>query len=76
MLNSKIYKPEITRLELCDLMLAALHVKFDAMTEMRDPNAGPERKAILAGTIRKWGDLHDKLNAELERLDKENGIQA
>ena len=74
MLNSKIYRTELTRLDVCDLLLATLNVRFDAMDEMNDPNTSADRKAILAGTVEKWKRLHDKLSAELERLDKENGF--
>ena len=74
MLNSKIYRTELTRLEVCDLLLATLNVRFDAMDEMKDPNTSAERKAILASTVEKWKRLHDKLKAELDRLDKENGF--
>ena len=58
MLNDKIYRTELTRLDISDLLLATLNVRFDVMNEMDDPSASPERKAILAGTAKKWKKLH------------------
>ena len=75
MANERIYKPELTRLDICDLLLAALEVKWSAIHELNDPETGETRKQVLEGTIKKWEGIHDRLNAQLEKLDKKYGIE-
>lgn len=75
MANERIYKPELTRNDICDLLLAALSVKWDAINELNDAETGETRKGELKGTIKKWEGIHDRLNAQLEKLDKKYGIE-
>lgn len=75
MTNERIYKPELTRRDICDLLLAALSVKWDAINKLNDAETGPARKEVLKGTIKKWEGIHDRLNAQLEKLDEKYGIE-
>ena len=75
MTNEMIYKPELTRIDICDLLLAALAVKWDAIHELRDPETDETRKQVLKGTIEKWEGIHSRLEAQLNKLDKENGVE-
>lgn len=75
MANETIYKPELTRIDICDLLLAALEVKWGAIHELNDPETTETRKQILQGTIEKWEGIHARLNAQLDKLDKEHGIK-
>ena len=75
MANERIYKPELTRIDICDLLLAALSVKWDAINELNDAETGGARKEVLKGTIKKWEGIHDRLNAQLEKLDEKYGIE-
>ena len=76
MANEMIYRPELMRLDICDLLLAALEVKWSAIHELNDPTTTDEtRKQVLRGTIEKWEGIHNRLNAQLDKLDKEHGIE-
>lgn len=75
MANERIYKPELTRRDICDLLLAALSVKWDAINELNDAETGVARREVLKGTIKKWEGIHDRLNAQLEKLDEKYGIE-
>lgn len=75
MANEMIYKPELTRRDICDLLLAATHVKWNAIDEFKDPETDETRKQILKGTIKKWEGIHSRLEAQLNKLDKKNGIE-
>ena len=75
MTNERIYKPELTRIDICDLLLATLHIKWDAINELNDAETGEARKEVLKGTIKKWEGIHDRLNAQLEKLDEKYGIE-
>lgn len=62
-------KLNLTRSEVCDLMLATTSIVCEARTEMNDKNTSKERKNILSGTITKWQGLHDLIKDQLEEND-------
>lgn len=70
-MNTEKYTITLTRLEVCDLLLACTHVKWDAINEMEKDPECPEyrRKVVLPGTVKKWGNLHDKIENQLHGLD-------
>lgn len=70
-MNEKNYTITLSRLEVCDILLACSHVKWDAIEEMeKDPDC-PEyrRTVVLPGTVKKWGNLHDKIERQLNGND-------
>lgn len=75
MANEMIYKPELTRIDICDLLLAATHVRWNAIDELKDPETDETRRQILKGTVKKWEGIHNRLEEQLNKLDKENGIE-
>lgn len=74
MLNDNAYVVSISRLEICDLMLACTHIVCAAREEMTSNLSCPEyrRDHVLPGTIKKWQALHDKLKRQLDILDALN----
>lgn len=73
-MNELNYIVQLDRLEVCDLLLACTHIAMAAREEMKnDPNC-PEyrREHVLPGTIKKWTDLHDKIEKQLNVLDALN----
>ena len=75
MANETIYKPELTRIDICDLLLAALAVRWDAIHELNDPKTNETRKQVLQGTVEKWEGIHDRLKEQLDKLDRKYGIE-
>lgn len=70
-MNEKTYTITLSRLEVCDILLACSHVKWGAIEEMeKDPDC-PEyrRTVVLPDTVKKWGNLHDKIEKQLQGLD-------
>ena len=63
MMNSKTYAPELTRLEICDLLIATTTIGLAVKEGENNPYV-----------VNKWEKLHDKLKRELARLDAENGF--
>lgn len=70
-MNENSYTITLTRLEICDLMLACTSVKWDAIREMQDDVNCPDyrRKVVLPQTVKKWEALHDKVKAQLLQND-------
>ena len=71
MFNERNYTITLTRLELCDLMLACTHIKWDAIDEMNNDQNCPEyrKQHVLPETVKKWSALHDKLDKQLNVID-------
>lgn len=59
-------KLDLTRHEVCNLLLATTSIKLAAVGEINDENTPDERKEILARTIDKWAALHDKIKMQLD----------
>lgn len=72
MLNHEIMTLKLTRLEICDLMIACTGIVCDSKTEQRMEETSEERKRILDGTIRKWQTLHDKIEEQFDEQDEKN----
>lgn len=66
------YTLELTRTEICDLLLACTEIKWGAIEEMKNDPDCPEyrRDVVLPGTIKKWQKLHDIIDAQLTEQDK------
>lgn len=71
MRNGEMMNLRMTRLEMCDLMLATTNIVVEARTEMNDPDTTETRKKILEGTIKKWTTLHDKISEQIKQFDEE-----
>lgn len=68
-MNEKNYLLSLTRLELIDLMIACTSIEWNSREEADDPDCDEYRKKVLAGTIKKWVGLHDKIKTQLDRQD-------
>ena len=73
-MNENSYVLNVSRLEVCDLMLACTHIVCASRDEMeRDPDCPEYRRThVLPETIKKWQRLHDKLERQLDILDALN----
>ena len=71
MINGKIMTLELTRLEMCDLLIATTNIVIEARTEQAAAETSETRKEILTGTIAKWKTLHDKIAAQIAAFDEE-----
>ena len=69
-MNEDNYTVTLSRLDICDLLLACTEIKFSALDEMKQKDC-PEyrRDHVLPGTVAKWQRLHDKLHEQLDILD-------
>ena len=75
-MNSDVYDLELTRIEICDLMLACTSVEFAAKDEMKHPDCPKyRRECVLPATVKKWAELHDKLKAQLDALDAKGEVR-
>ena len=70
MINNEMMSLNMTRIEMCDLMMATLAIRFEAEDEMRDENTTETRKEILKGTIKKWTRLHDEIKRQIDEFDE------
>lgn len=69
-MNENTYTLQLTRLEICDLMLACTRIFCEAREEMQSPDCNEyRREKVLPGTVRKWEGLHDKVKRQLEAQD-------
>ena len=64
------YLLSLSRLDICDLMLACTAIVIDSQDEMNSPDCNKYRREnVLPGTIEKWQTLHDRLAKQLEKQD-------
>ena len=65
------YILKLSRLEICDIMLACTSIKLSARDEMLNDPDCPEyrRDVVLPGTIKKWEALHDNIERQLNGND-------
>ena len=59
----------LSRLEVCDLLIACTGIRHDMEDEIRDPATKDSRREVLRQSIPKWEDLHDKLKIQLDEFD-------
>ena len=67
------YVLKLSRLEICDLLIACTEIKWSAKFEKENDPDCPEfrREKVLPETIKKWSALHDKIAYQLDVLDDE-----
>ena len=63
-------KLELTRSEVCRLMMACTGIKLDMIEEYKDENTSEDRKNVLEGSIEMWKRLHDEIERQLQEHDK------
>ena len=71
MRNSEIMSLKMTRLDMCDLMIATSSVYFDMDMEMRDENTTEARRKVLRESMEKWMRLHDEIRKQINEFDRE-----
>lgn len=59
---------ELTRTQICDLMMATTLIKIEAIHELTDMTTKQDRKDILTKTVAKWENLHETLQSQLEQM--------
>ena len=64
----------LSRLEVCDLLIACTGIRHDMEYEIRDPATKDSRREVLRQSIRKWEDLHDKLKSQLDDYDSAHPV--
>ena len=69
MLNEKTVTVKMKRIDLCKLMAACTHIKFDFVNDAS--NAKTEvAKGIAERSAKMWTSLHDMLKKQLEDFDE------
>lgn len=71
MRNSEIMSLRLTRLDMCDLMIATHCVYFGMDAEMRDENTTESRRSVLRNSMKKWEHLHDEIRRQINAFDRE-----
>lgn len=71
MRNSEIMSLNLTRLDMCDLMIATSNIYFDMGMEMRDENTTETRRKILVESMKKWMRLHDEIRRQINEFDRQ-----
>ena len=71
MRNGKIMSLKMTRLDMCDLMLAASSIYIDMDMEMRDERTTEARRKILRESMKKWERLHDEIRRQINEFDRQ-----
>lgn len=72
MTNETTYTLNLSRRDICDLLMACTGIKWDAIEEMKNDPECPEyrRDHVLPETIKKWEKLHNLLESQLDEQDK------
>lgn len=65
----------LSRLEVCDLLIACTGIRHDMEDEIRDPATKDSRREVLRQSIRKWEDLHDELRRQLDEFDNAHPVE-
>lgn len=71
MRNSEIMSLRLTRLDMCDLMIATSSIYFGMDAEMRDENTTESRRSVLRNSMKKWERLHDEIRRQINAFDRE-----
>jgi len=71
MLNGKIMSLKMTRLEMCDLMIATSSVYIDMDMELHDEYTTEPRKKVLRESMKKWERLHDEIKRQIDEFDRQ-----
>lgn len=71
MRNGKIMSLKLTRLDMCDLMIATLSIWHGMDAEMRDENTTETRRKILEQSMKKWERLHGEIRKQINEFDRE-----
>ena len=65
------YTLNLTRGEICKLMLACTEIWLEMDEEMKSAECDEYRKDhVLPESIKMWRELHDKLESQLDEQDK------
>ena len=71
MRNGEIMSLKMTRLDMCDLMIATSSIYFDMDMEMRDENTTESRRKVLQKSMKKWMRLHGEIRKQINEFDRE-----
>lgn len=73
--NALTVNLELSRLDVCDLLIACTVIRHDMKDEIRDPATTDGRREVLRQSIPKWEDLHDKLKRQLDDFDSAHPVE-
>ena len=71
MRNGKTMSLKMSRLDMCDLMIATSSIYFGMDAEMRDESTTETRKKILEQSMKKWMRLHDEIRRQINEFDRQ-----
>lgn len=72
--NALTVNLNLSRLDVCDLLIACTGIRHDMEDEIRDPATTDGRREVLRQSIRKWEDLHDNLKRQLDDFDSAHPV--
>jgi hypothetical protein len=73
--NALTVNLKLSRLDVCDLLIACTVIRHDMEDEIRDPATTDGRRDVLRQSIPKWEDLHDKLKRQLDDFDSAHPVE-
>ena len=65
----------LSRLEVCDLLIACTGIRHDMEDEMNDTKTTEGRREVLRQSVTKWQQLHDELRRQLDEFDKTHPVE-
>ena len=69
--NSETMSLKLSRLDMCDLMIATHCIYFQMDMEARDSETSETRKNVLRESMKKWERLHDEIRQQINAFDRE-----
>lgn len=72
MMNHEKMTLTLSRIEMCDIRMALLHIVNDTEEELNDENTTADRKKVLEGTLKKWTTLREKV---IRQFNDQDGIE-
>lgn len=69
MTNQDTMTLKLSRIEVCDLLIACTAIEWEAREEQAAAETSETRREILNGTIKKWEELHDIIKKQLDEFD-------
>lgn len=72
MLNGEIRSINLMRIDVCDVLMAITGIRVGMMNEIRDENITETRREILQYSLKKWDQLHDKIQNQLDEQDEQS----
>jgi len=72
MMNHEKMTLTLSRLDMCDIRMALLHIVNGTQDELNDENTTADRKRVLEGTLKKWTALREEV---IRQFNEQDGIE-